>query len=215
MSKPRIWGPPLLWAVVASVVLAGVAWVVTAQGQRIDSQGTRISGLEQQRNAANEQARTLADQVRRLGGVPVVSPPPQPTPARSGAQGRTGATGTPGRPPTQAEVSAAVAAYLRANPPPRGRAPTMAEIITAVSGYLTQNPPPAGPAGAKGDEGDPGETGATGPQGDRGEQGPPPTDEQVRTAVAAFFAAHTLTCTPEEPAGGVTGGSFRCSISTG
>ena len=215
MSKPRIWGPPLLWAVVASVILAGIAWIVIAQGQRIDSQGTRISGLEQQRNAADDRSRTLAEQVRRLGGVPVVSPPPQPAPAQSGTPGRPGATGAAGRPPTEAEVSAAVTAYLREHPPPRGRAPTMAEIITAVSGYLRQNPPPAGPAGATGPQGEKGETGNTGPQGDRGEQGPPPSEEQVRAAVAAFFASHTLTCTPEGPAGGVTGGPFACSFDSG
>lgn len=121
--------------------------------------------------------------------------------------------GPAGRTPTQAEVSAAVTAYLRENPPPRGRAPSMAEIITAVSGYLQQNPPAAGDAGAKGDKGDRGETGEQGSQGERGEQGPPPSDEQVRAAVAEFFSSHTFTCTPEDPAGGVVGGPFRCSVS--
>lgn len=180
------------------------------------SQGQRIDGLEQQRNVANEQARTLADQVRRLGGVPVVSPPPSPAPAQSGAPGKagpSGAAGAPGRTPTQTEVGAAVSAYLKSNPPPKGRAPTMAEIITAVTGYLTEHPPPAGPAGAKGDQGDKGDPGDAGSQGDRGEQGPPPTDEQIRAAVAAYFDSHTFTCEPEDPTGPVTGGPYRCRVS--
>lgn len=198
--------------VVFVVVFLGVSLYTLDAVRDLGDRFRRADALAQVRA---EQARTLADQVRQLGGVPKVSPPPAPIPAQSGAPGKTGASGAPGRAPTQAEVSAAVSVYLKDNPPPEGRAPTMAEIITAVSGYLQEHPPaagPAGPAGEKGDKGDQGDPGATGPQGDRGEQGPPPTDEQIRAAVAAYFDSHTFTCEPEDPAGGVTGGSFRCTV---
>lgn len=91
-----------------------------------------------------------------------------------------GATGPPGRPPTDAEVYAQVLAYLTANPPPpgedgadgsdstvpgpqgpQGPGPTDEQIAAAVERYCSAHDNcrgPAGPPGPAGPRCDPGET---------------------------------------------------------
>lgn len=131
----------------------------------------------------------LEDYIRAHGGTP--PPAARGQPGETGRPGDTGASGAAGRAPTQAEVAAAVAAYLRANPPAKGRPPTMTEILTAVTEYLTEHPPPAGPSGAPGTDGSDGRDGTDGKDGN---PGPPPTDEQIRTAVEAYLREHPLNC---------------------
>jgi len=72
-----------------------------------------------------------------------------------------------------AELRAAVAGYLTANPPEPGRPPTNGEIRQAVTAYLTANPPEPGEDGEDGEDGAP---------------GPPPTVEAVAEAVASYCA---------------------------
>lgn len=186
----------ILLVLVCTVLLWWIVGQIISHGDRLRAADRARVAAEQEQQAAErdekvraEQVRRLAAQVRNLGGVPVVTP----APAR-------GPEGKQGRPPTQTEISAAVARYLGEHPPAAGRPPTMAEILTAVTGYLREHPPPAGsagPAGAKGDKGDQGgkgDPGETGPQGERGEQGPPPSDEQIRAALEEYLAAHPLNC---------------------
>jgi hypothetical protein len=83
--------------------------------------------------------------------------------------------GEPGRPPNAAEVAAAVAQHLTANPPAPGRPPTAEEIANAVATYFATNPPPPGPPGEDGEDGRDGEPG-------RG-----PTAEEIQAAVDAYL----------------------------
>jgi hypothetical protein len=96
----------------------------------------------------------------------------------TGAQGEQGPAGPQGRPPTEAEILAAVEVVYQRNRPADGRTPSAGELAVLVADYLVANPPPAGPSG---------------PQG---ETGPPPTAEQVRAAVDAWFAANPLPVCP-------------------
>lgn len=105
-----------------------------------------------------------------------------------------------GQPPSTEQVAAAVAEYMVAHPPEPGRPPTAQEIAAAVSTYFANNPPPAGPTGERGPRGRPGETGATGATGAAGEKGEPgraPTDEEIRSAVNAWFAENGWGCPPD------------------
>jgi hypothetical protein len=84
---------------------------------------------------------------------------------------------------SQAALEGAVADYLLTNPPQRGsrgapgRPPSDGEIAAAVAAALAADPPPAGPPGADGadgapgPEGAPGDQGSPGPAGERGQQG--------------------------------------------
>lgn len=125
-----------------------------------------------------------------------------------------GPRGAPGRPPTQGEISAAVALYLQAHPVRDGRPPTKTEIAEAVTAYLSRNPPPSGAPGQDGKDGAQGATGPQGPAGPVGPQGPAgpagadASDAQVKAAVDEFFSAHTFTCTEDEP------GKWTCAVAS-
>jgi hypothetical protein len=184
-----MYGTPLIWSLIVVAIVGGIAWMIYSQGQRLDEQGQRISGLELQRDVANGQVRTLAQQLLDNKITPKVTPQPlTSSPVESGADGR---DGRDGRAPTQAEIAAAVSRYLTLNPPQPGRPPTMAEILTAVTGYLRANPPPAGPSGAPGKDGT---DGADGADGADGKDGAPPTDGQIRAAVEEYLTSHPLAC---------------------
>jgi hypothetical protein len=153
-------------------------------------QNAHINGLRDAGNTTASQAQQLAQQVRSLGGTPVV------TPATPGPQGPTGAQGpgpsdaqiadavtrylqvhppAAGQPATPAMVATAVAAYLTVNPPQPGRAPTAQEITTATSTYLATHPTEF--------QGVPGAAGAAGQNGVNGKDA---TDAQVAAAVDAY-----------------------------
>ncbi|MGW1680565.1 hypothetical protein [Saccharopolyspora sp. NPDC002376] len=88
-----------------------------------------------------------------------------------------------GRSATLDQITAAVAEYLTAHPPQPGRPPAAGEISAAVAGYLADNPPPAGSDGAD------------------GEPGRPPTAEEIDAAVARYFAANPPPAGPPGPQG--------------
>ncbi|WP_106253379.1 hypothetical protein [Allonocardiopsis opalescens] len=180
------------FAVAVTVALCGVVIVVQTNAQ----------ALSQARADMTE----LADQVRELGGVPVVTPPPDPP-----LMGEPPAADHP-EPvgPSDAQVYAAVAAYLEGNPPPpgddgadgedgeRGPGPTEDQIAEAVGRYFTENPVspgPVGPAGPAGADGAPGQDGSDGVDG---EPGRPPTAEEIYAAVERY--CQTNGCPPEETA---------------
>jgi type II secretory pathway pseudopilin PulG len=121
--------------------------------------------------------------------------------------GPAGPQGEPGPGPNDAQVSEAVADYLRDHPVTT-EGPSEAEIVAAVANYLTEFP--AGPspeqvATAVADyltanppaDGDDGATGPTGPAGAQGDPGRAPTAEQVAAAVQAYMDAHPLEECPE------------------
>lgn len=208
---------PWLLPLVASVVFAGLMVALMLQ---VNTFGERLRKAESDRDV-------LSEQVKGLGGVPLVSP----------SAGPRGERGEAGRPPTATEISSAVAAYLREHPPASGRAPsakeiaaavanylkehppasgrapTSSEIASAVTAYLSDHPPARGPAGEKGEPGEsvtgpPGPRGepgkdstVPGPQGERGPEGPPPSSFEFT------FAGIRYVCRPT--ASGST--SYECS----
>jgi collagen triple helix repeat protein len=103
-------------------------------------------------------------------------PPGEPGPAGgsgiqgvSGPAGQNGADGTPGTP---GAPGAAGADGAPGAPGGVGPGPTVAEIDAAVAAFLAANPPPAGPPGANGVDGLPGANGVDGQPGPQGEPGP-------------------------------------------
>lgn len=165
------------------LVLIGTLIGVLTAGTKQDAEQQRDSATAE-RDGAAAQVVSLADQIqaecraRRLAGpicvdAAVAKAEPIPTPMPSSAE-LTAAVADylqanpppPGRAPTSAEITAAVADYLNDNPPRPGRPPTSGEIAAAVQVYYQANPPPAGP------QGDPGRA---------------PTSGEIADAVAAYL----------------------------
>nr|SAP16333.1 Phage tail fiber protein [Nonomuraea gerenzanensis] len=171
--RPHIWPLPLLIAVVFTAVLGALM--------------VQINGLAERVRQAESDRTVLTEQVKKLGGVPLVSPSPGP-PGERGDAGPRGLQGPPG---------------------PAG--PTGPRGAAGQPGR-DGSPGPSGPPGMQGPKGDPGEQGARGepgetvtgppdpagergPQGEpgpRGEAGPPPSGWTFT------YAGVTYTCTPAE-----------------
>jgi hypothetical protein len=200
----------MVWIAVGLVVfLAGsVLWARVAQQQAQNETGA----VEQQRDQTAAQAASLAEQITaacssgELTG-PVCQQAEQvaQTPVPPAAP----VTGAPGRPPTGAEIQAAVDAYLLAHPPPAGRAPTAAEVAAAVASYLSANPPTPGRAPTAEEisaavaqyfAANPVRDGRDGRDA-TGEPGRPPTAEEIRAAVDAYLAEHPPPQGPKGDAG--------------
>lgn len=85
--------------------------------------GRIVSDRTQQETARADNAlvalQQACDQVEQLGGR-CATLPSQVSDSPRGSPGPPGEPGPPGRAPTQAEISAAVAAYLAEHPPPAG-----------------------------------------------------------------------------------------------
>lgn len=180
-------------AVVLGIGVLAFLWLAQRQ---------EIGQLRDSGNTTASQAQQLAQQVRSMGGTPVV------TPATPGPQGPVGATG-PG--PTQAQIDDAVAAYLAAHPPDAGKPATPAMVATAVAEYLTANPPTPGRpptaqeiATAAADYISAHSAQFTGPTGAAGKDA---TDAQVVAAVDAYCTAHDKCAGPAGATGktGATG----------
>ncbi len=151
--RRRVWRAA---GVVLLVVVAGYAvWGIRALQEANTARDRAIGALSVQVEAYRSQAAEH--------GLPT-GPPPV-----SIVQGATGPAG-PG--PTDAQVAAAVAAYLILHPPAANVAP--ADVTAAVAAYLAQHPPAPGP---------------------------PPSDAQVSSAVAAYMAAHPAPSGPAGPTG--------------
>jgi hypothetical protein len=92
-------------AAASALAFAGIAAEVFLREADLQTQVTTLAGnakaLADNAKQNNAAAQTLADQVRKLGGTPVVSPPPGPT----GAAGPAGPTGTAGRGITGSSIS--------------------------------------------------------------------------------------------------------------
>lgn len=123
-----------------------------------------------------EDSIALGEQVKRLGGKPVVDPPATPT------QGERG----PG--PTAAQVRAAVADYCAGDrcKPTVSRSQVAAAVADYCAGGLCQGED--GTNGGPGADGTDGTDGANGTNGTDGAPGPGPTDEQIAAAVEAYCA---------------------------
>lgn len=153
-------------AVVAVLFLAFALFTISklySASSQLDRQGKVISGLVAVGNGAQNQL--------KQNGITPSQPAPSQIIGQTGAQGPPGATGATGPGPSDAQVAAAVRAYLLANPI-AGQPPTTSQIAAVVAVYMAQHPAPAG---------SPGPTGAAGPG---------PSDAQIAAAVAVWESGH-------------------------
>lgn len=139
----------------------------------------------QQSNAVSLLSSNLADAQSQLKqhGITPTQPPPAQIIAQAGPPGAQGPAGVQGPGPTDAQIAAAVAAYMSTHPAPPGATgpgPSLDQITVAVTAYLKANPPAPGPTGAT---------------------GPGPSDSQVADAVAVYMASHPAPAGPAGPAG--------------
>lgn len=162
----RHWGR----AVIAVLFVAFAAFTISklyAASSQLDRQARVVSGLVSVANGAQEQLKQNGIQ------------PSQPAPSQIIAQaGPPGPQGSQGPGPSDAQIAAAVRAYLLANPI-AGQAPTTEQVAAVVAVYLAQHPATAGP---------------TGPSG------PGPSDAQIAAAVAAWQQGHPAVA-PSGPSG--------------
>lgn len=152
-----------------SVALLGLVvfllLVVGRASSRIDALNTSEQSRDRAISALASGDSQLRAQVRSLGGTPNVPPPQVVVSAIPGTVGQQGPA------PSDAQVAAAVAAYLVLHPAP---GVSSAQVSTAVTAYLIASPAPSGPAG------------------------PGPSEQQVAAAVASYMAANPA---PSGPAG--------------
>jgi hypothetical protein len=167
--------------------------------------------LAQEVSAQQQAAEKLAQQVRRLGGQPIVEPSNlPPAPGAAGSPGTPGATGAPGPRGPQGV------------PGPRGprgeRGQTGATGAGGTAGQVgaagEQGPAgpkgeqgDTGPAGAKGDKGDPGPAGPQGPAGAAGQDGTSITQVDCTSGTGTFVFTYsdgttqTVDCQPASTPG--------------
>lgn len=186
-----------------AALISWLVWVVVATAnhlehsdRRLQQVNSRLTISQEQQHALAQAARdnakaaaALADQVRRLGGRPVVKPSTLPTPV----VGPKGDAGIPG-------VVGAVGPQGEQGPPgPRGpRGATGARGPAGVDGQ-PGTPGPTGPRGEQGPAGPPG------PQGERGEPGPPgdrgPQGQSGPTCPDGYTPQQRTLRTDEQPTG--------------
>lgn len=183
------------WWTAARVLLAVAALVVVlVMLSKLGMASRQLTDLRsqqtQQSKAVSLLSSNLADAQAQLKahGITPTQPPPAQIIAQAGPQGPQGIPGATGPGPSDAQVQAAVAAYLTAHPI-AGQPPTDAQVAAVVAVYMTQHPPAAGPAGP------------AGPAGAVGAQGPPPSDAQIAAAVAAWEQTHPAPSGPPGPSG--------------
>lgn len=149
----------------------------------------KVASITSQQAADANAADRLAKQVRALGAVPVVKPPPPGPPSAA-----------PNAAPSQQAIDDAVASYLSVHPPPAGQSATPAMVAVAVAAYLTANPPTPGRPPTPDEISAAASSyiaahaamfqGSAGQSGHDGKPGADATDAQVAAAVAAYCSAH-------------------------
>lgn len=166
-------------AVTVVVVVMGALWIavtmsgLSADNSRLEQQAT---ASERKASTRDQQLRDLAAQVRKLGGTPVVVPPP----GVAGSPGVAGQPGAPGRPGAAGSPGRSGGA---GSPGPTG---------------------PAGPSGTQGAAGAPGQAvtgppGPAGPTGPAGKDGKDGTDGKDGSPPSSFswtYLGVTYQCTP-------------------
>lgn len=176
----------LIIAIAGVVALLGL-WASV----QINALGTQLRESEQ-----NQQV--LSDQVKHLGGVPLVSPSAGPRGERGetgppgqtivGPRGSAGPSGPPGRPGRDGKDS--IVPGPSGPPGVAGSPGARGEPGATVTG-------PPGPRGEAGKDGADGKDGSPGPKGDKGDPGPtgPPPSGWTYTDHLGF----KYRCIPDEP----------------
>lgn len=165
------WGRVLIAFLFAAFVVFTIDKLYAASSQ-LDRQAKVIADLVSIGNGAQAQL--------KQNGLQPSQPAPSQVIAQAGPPGPAGATG-PG--PSDAQVAAAVQAYLQQHPI-AGQPPTTDQIAAVVAVYMTQHPAPSG---------SPGPSGAAGSG---------PSDAQIAAAVAVWEQGHP-SVGPTGPAGPV------------
>lgn len=158
-ATPRPWRLILGLVAVFLLCMSLVAWVLI-------SQHSTINDLQAQASENKTAAQQLAEQVKQLGAVPVVTPAAGP----AGAAGPSGLQGPKGDPGATGPAGPSGPAG------PAG--PSGSAGQNGVNGANGTNGTDGktgatGAAGTQGPQGPAGPAGPTGPQGPQGEQGPP------------------------------------------
>lgn len=148
--------------------------VAAAQRDKAAGQVVSLAAQIQAECAARRLTGPICDSAARAKADPVPGAPEVPRPSTEAvsaavAEWLTAHPPPAGPGPSTSQIAAAVTGYLVANPPTPGRPPTEGEIAAAVAGYLALNPPAPGEPGAQ------------------GEVGPGPSPEQIAAAVAAYL----------------------------
>lgn len=176
IATRKPWRELWFWvAVVSSVFLVFfgiVEWTTSRQALHEARQANAT------RDSAIAAVDKLAQQVKSLGGTPVVQP--------SNVIGPQGPKGDTGPPPTADQIEAAVTTYC-ADHGGCGQLPTFAQVRAAVQSCTACR----GPAGENGQN------------GRNGTNAPPLTDAQLEAAVATYCAAHGQCAGP--PGESITG----------
>ncbi|WP_433520154.1 hypothetical protein ACQP2T_63485 (plasmid) [Nonomuraea sp. CA-143628] len=184
-SRHRAWWLPLAAAVAfAGLMAAGMA---------------AIGDVRSQLRKAESDGHVLSEQVKRLGGVPLVSLSPGPPGERgpvgpagqtvTGPRGLTGPSGPPGpagrdgKPGKDGAVGATGVPGLQGVPGQKGE---------------KGDPGPPGGKGEAGADGKDGKDGSAGPKGEQGEPGPRGETGPAPTSWTFAIAGITYQCTPTE-----------------
>lgn len=160
-AEERRWRRGDVWVVVGAVALgAALAWIVLT-----------IQGVTHDLREEREYNRTLAQQVRDLGGRPVEGPRGEPGAPGVGVTGSPGVKGEPGGPgsvgPSGAVGPSGMPGKAGADGSPGASGAPGVPGAVGPSGAAG----PAGPAGPQGEPGAVGAQGPVGPEGERGEKG--------------------------------------------
>lgn len=167
----RVWTVVIVLAVV--IVLVGVGWLVhfsnenEGQAEDIVSLKTERAEISKRLDEQRDASATLAEQVKALGGKPVVTTSGD---VVMGPQGPRGPGVTP------AQVRAGVDDWCSVGDRCKPPGPSRQQLYAAVAAHCAAGNC-QGPRGLKGDKGD---------KGDTGEQGPGVTAAQVSAGINTY-----------------------------
>lgn len=185
-QRSKAWVMPLVVMLLAGLMLGVVIHQLGSLSARLDQSQADRDEFHQQLQQQEKASQTLAKQVRKLGGTPLVSPHVEVTAGPSGPAGAVGAAGQRG---------------------PAG--PAGARGAAGKDG-VDGAPGPAGPSGAPGADGAPGakgDPGTKGPAGPPGPSGPAGADGKDGSAgpagPAGSVTAGDYTCPASEYVTGI------------
>lgn len=196
-SMMHRWLPIGMVLIVAGIIGLALLLFLTSSRDtdKITALGGQVNTLAGQQAKAAQDAQQLAEQIRGMGGTPVVEPPQVVQPGPAGLPGVAGQNGSPGLKGDQGD------------PGPTG--PAGKTGPTGPSGPAGDN----GQPGVDGNDGAPGAAGAAGQPGAKGDPGQNGTDGQPPAGWTANYSdGSTETCTradnfdPNNP-------QYTCTIS--
>ena len=155
---------------------------VARQESRTTALGSDVANSKELAEKAYQAAQAANSQLTARGQTPVPVPPPSDDDPTSTIVAASAARVLAQLPPVPSaeQVAQRLAADQILNPP----ATPVAQVSAVVASYLQANPPPKGEPGERGQPGENGKNGAD------GKDAPPPTDEQIQGAFIAYVQEH-------------------------